>query len=799
MAYSAVDVSMVADYFSTEGLTKKTGVDPKSWDFVIIKELIDNALDAVEPLPEKAIWIEYDDKGKALSIYDNGDGIPGEAIEESIYNFAVYHSSKRHLVTPSRGKQGNGLKTVICICRLRGYGLTWHTAEGEVLAFDIDATQSEAGVIGVTKQVLESSNRHGITIAGIELRQNWLSTIVREFARCNPDVNMIFNWGGRIEKHEARQEPVNRSANTNIAFYDLPHFRGLLMQQRASRKYKAFLRDTFGDAVSKAAKDGRISDIDLSVEALGGKLERLQAAQKNTKYKALRLHMIGLQNALELTDEITGLPCIVEYELTRYPTDVKRTWLNCDCYVNNTITYWDGYSVTFDERERKIGSQKGGTSRTLRELLEYCTDYRWTFHFISPQLAYTDTGKTEFDISGIIDELAAALEKAITKAKRQHREAAGRQPSKRELMRAHLQDAYNLASSGGKYAITARQIYYKLRELSGIEDSDTTYRDFTQTVLTEWLEANPEQEEKVYFSERGNFYIGSEQAGLGTGAVKRAITADGGAVNAFETFGGIESKIHLQPDFDIRYRYDKAIYIEKTGFDGIFRAERIGERYHAIIVSGQGFATRAGKTLLHYLQSQGLRLYCLHDLDYSGVNIINSIREANEKFRHPITIEDIGVTLEDVERYGIEPEQVKLTDRDYTKIDQSRYDEEQRAFFFTGTGNSYVRRVELNAFTTEQILQIIDDKLGTVNALPTVRLAEVVNLDPHKIKEAALLSVLRDRYRDLVDALPDPDIAKYGNQSMTVYEIEEQAGAIMAGILAEAEQAARAKLGKLGS
>ena len=796
MAYSAVDVSMVADYFSTEGLTKKTGVDPKSWDFVIIKELIDNALDAVEPLPEKAIWIEYDSKEKRLSIFDGGDGIPGEAIERSIYDFGVYHSSKRHLVTPSRGKQGNGLKTVICICHLNNYGLTWHTAEGEAVSFDIDASQRERGEISTEKWILGATDRRGISVTGPLLLKYRLRRYVWEYAQSNPDVTITFEWDGEADVYKAGREAVNRSGNTNISFYDLEHFQGLLSRQNGNRKYKAFLRETFGDAVSKAAGiDGRIRDLDggeLAAELVG-----LQAAQKNTKFKALRLHSIGLANVLELTDVITGLPWLIEYNMERLEEKAER--LACACYVNNTITYRDGWGVTFPEREQRIGSQRAESARCLWQLLEYCTDYHWTFHFVAPALSYTDTGKTEFDITGIVDELAAVLEKAVAKEKRQHKEGAEKKPSKRAVMRAYLRQAYELASTGGKYAITARQVYYKLREISGLEESDSTYSDFTQEVLTKWLDDNPDAQEQIYFAERGNFYIGSEQAGLGTGAVKRAINADGGAVNSFETFGGIESKLHLQPDFDIRYKYDKAIYIEKTGFDGIFRAERIGERYHAIIVSGQGFATRAGKTLLHYLQSQGLRLYCLHDLDYSGVNIINSIREENEKFRHPIEIEDIGVTLEDVERYGIEPEQAKVSKKDYKKIDQSKYTEEQRAFFFTGVEDGYLRRVELNAFTTEQILEVIERKLGTVNELPTVRLAKVVNLDPHKIKEAALLSVLRDRYRDLVDALPDPDIARYGNQSMTVYEIEEQAGAIMAGILAEAEQAARAKLGKMES
>ena len=42
---------MISDYFSEDELIKKTGIVKSSWDFVVIKELIDNALDAIEPSP----------------------------------------------------------------------------------------------------------------------------------------------------------------------------------------------------------------------------------------------------------------------------------------------------------------------------------------------------------------------------------------------------------------------------------------------------------------------------------------------------------------------------------------------------------------------------------------------------------------------------------------------------------------------------------------------------------------------------------------------------------------------------
>ena len=41
---------MLVNYFTEDGLIKNTGISKEYWDFVIFKELVDNALDAIEPV-----------------------------------------------------------------------------------------------------------------------------------------------------------------------------------------------------------------------------------------------------------------------------------------------------------------------------------------------------------------------------------------------------------------------------------------------------------------------------------------------------------------------------------------------------------------------------------------------------------------------------------------------------------------------------------------------------------------------------------------------------------------------------
>ena len=49
--------AIMADYFTEDELVKKIGLPMTYWNDVVLKELIDNALDSIEPLADKRINI----------------------------------------------------------------------------------------------------------------------------------------------------------------------------------------------------------------------------------------------------------------------------------------------------------------------------------------------------------------------------------------------------------------------------------------------------------------------------------------------------------------------------------------------------------------------------------------------------------------------------------------------------------------------------------------------------------------------------------------------------------------------
>lgn len=107
-------VSRQLEYFSEAELTTQTGYHKDLWwPQVVVKELLDNALDACEQA-EISPLIAIELKADSLKVSDNGPGIP-PAVVKRILNYSTRTSDKQAYVSPTRGAQGNALKTILAI------------------------------------------------------------------------------------------------------------------------------------------------------------------------------------------------------------------------------------------------------------------------------------------------------------------------------------------------------------------------------------------------------------------------------------------------------------------------------------------------------------------------------------------------------------------------------------------------------------------------------------------------------------------------------------------------------------
>jgi DNA topoisomerase VI subunit B len=105
--------SRLLDFCSARELTKQIGHGVAQWPLVILKEPVDNALDAAEEASiAPAIGVEVADG--TITITDNGPGIPAETVA-GVLDFSVRVSSREAYASPTRGAQGNALKTIVAM------------------------------------------------------------------------------------------------------------------------------------------------------------------------------------------------------------------------------------------------------------------------------------------------------------------------------------------------------------------------------------------------------------------------------------------------------------------------------------------------------------------------------------------------------------------------------------------------------------------------------------------------------------------------------------------------------------
>jgi hypothetical protein len=174
------------DYLQLHWLEKTTGRPSHEWDLYIIKELLDNALDADERWARMyggPIVLNLDLHYRHVDLLDihsldiavlNRAPFPTSLLSP-IFDLTAYTSDKSHYNYPSRGQQGNALKTLLGIpyaLRHFGYGdysnirkpLVIETEDqAYTISFEIDETHQQVRLTPIQAALL-SSPRDGTCV-----------------------------------------------------------------------------------------------------------------------------------------------------------------------------------------------------------------------------------------------------------------------------------------------------------------------------------------------------------------------------------------------------------------------------------------------------------------------------------------------------------------------------------------------------------------------------------------------------------------------------------------------------------
>ena len=762
------ELSRALEFFTEKELTAQIGFSKFDWPVALLKELLDNALDACESVNIAPV-IQVELYNDALVVTDNGPGIPLATLEKSL-DYTIRVSDKTGYVSPSRGQQGNALKTLWAAPFVA-------TGEGRIevqtaayrrevritldrIAQVPDLELTDAGEPDVktgTKITL-----HWRGIAGYLNRAGFPTfySTAASLADFNPHCALVLD--DRTSPPTAPDwQHWRPDRPTAPHWYQPESFRALIAlllntEQRGgkARSINEFIREFHGlsgtgkaKAVTQAVgltgamlRDLVCSgDVDMpKVEAL---LAAMQQASRPVKPDALGvLSEEHFRNALERHG---ATPDSVEYRRAMGDVDGLSYVLEVGFAVKSNADY---------VRTLRVGINfSPALAQPFMPLDTALTEARCTrndpvvvlVHLACPAIQFSDRGKAKAILSEPIADDLQRLVKAATarfaKAKR-HTDRNDRMDARamEELRNAHkikpmtvkdaayqvMEQAYLKASSNGTLPANARQIMYAARpliiELTGKASPWKNSSTFTQTLLNDFIAEHPElcTSWDVVFDDRGHFaepHTGT-RIGIGTLAVRKYIREWKNKVVTEDLENPDQLSIEL-PTTGPALRYRFALFIEKEGFTPLLERAQIAKRYDLAIMSTKGMSTTAARQLVERLSEAGVTVLVLRDFDKAGFSIVHTLRTDTRRyqFKSPPNVIDLGLNLKDAKTLQLDSEAVSYKDdkdpRPGLATRGATPDEVEFLVSGKSNGQWIGKRVELNAMDSATFIRWLEEKL----------------------------------------------------------------------------------------
>lgn len=320
--------------------------------------------------------------------------------------------------------------------------------------------------------------------------------------------------------------------------------------------------------------------------------------------------------------------------------------------------------------------------------------------------------------------------------------------NQKEVAFEHMRKAYMKASDNGTLPANQRQIMYALRPMviAEVPDTDPSKFDryFHKTLLDEYLDAyKPDWADNVVRDARGA--LQEPHTGrtieLGTLAVRSYLERVKSHKVSNPSFDLIEGRY---PTFGPKHAFGAILFVEKEGFEPLFDAAQIKERFDIAIMSTKGMSVRAARQLIDELYRFNVPVFVLHDFDKHGFSIFGTLGRDSIRYkfrhRHKLEIIDIGLRLEDVEELGLESEP-QFNDVSDDTLDSMRSygcTEAELEFILGESLDGDGERVELNAMTSRQLVDLIEDKLrehGVKKIVPSdAELATIYAREVHMLE-----------------------------------------------------------------
>jgi DNA topoisomerase VI subunit B len=725
----------VAQYFELSTLSKMAGRPPSDFHRVIVKELVDNSLDAAEAVgidPEIRVQIVGGRSFFAGHVFDNGLGITSETLDK-LLDYSTFTSDKALYRTPTRGQQGNATKALFAMPFATGYDRRDPVVESLGFRHTIHARLDDAGLPSVGRESTADGSGDGRgTQVQIPIRVGYVNQrgggqlgeirdLVRAYALFNPHAKVSFAHYKPPTQQGESAELVETESHlpTNLDYrkftgadplvihwFDEGSFLKLIRaylradDDLPTGQFIKLFRGFSSRAKAKAAREA-VADArhlsDLTNGDASALLEVMQEVAQVPNHKALGEplgldHLVGSLKEMYPSEGrhrhwysrairtiLNGAPAIVEAVALELE---ERSALSAPLYLglNHSPLYEDPMSdIRITSPAKDIDTRGWGIKGYLQDAraLDYAHPFAIAVHIIAAAPFTVDFAKTKLSLDSreFVEAVGTALgriTKQITKeARARERDAA---KTAREAERQNRDEKPSVTREQACYEVMHEAYMFS----TGNEALPTLTRDLYYAVRNRIERFGYDADELTYeyFCRILPKYRREVQE------LPKVEYEPRGRL--YEPHGGQEVPIGTRavaeysfPD----YVYKRILYIEKAGRVQILRAAGLDKKYDMALVAGQGFATEAIRNLFESAEKGAYELYVLHDADRSGYGIARTLREETERMPgYSVDVIDIGLKLEEALAMGKRPETHTAKNRLDAKVEAQLTEIEREHF-----------------------------------------------------------------------------------------------------------------------
>lgn len=677
---------------------------------------MDNALDArdtaLDASTDGKCWIQEISTDGFL-IRDNGPGFDPEVVAD-LFSIGRPLKSTKHFRLPTRGALGNGLRVVAGAVLATGGSLKI-TTRGQTMKL----TPLDNGT--TSKEVIEYKGNGNGSLIEVHLGQD------------AGKVNL--QWANMaLQLSSGEQQYYN--GKTSPWWYTSRDFHQLCLAAKDRtirelvKEFEGCSSDSKAGIITYGFKDKQATDITLEDAKI--LLTKMQAVSEPVKPE--RLGCIGDLDKpnyvkapgtfqLDSNNEKVTIPYIIEAwtefsERATISINVNRTPITGEVFA--------GY-IKPDLRLSGCNLSEGDTVYPLNIGKN---PVNVLLNIITPFMPIISSGKSP-DLKYLKSGIVYAIDKSVKKAKRNA--PIDKHRSQITIIRENISDAI-LMAGGGNHRFSLRQLYYVIRPFINTElHKELEYGYFCE-VIANYERENGEDIPNMYRDDRGTIYHPhlDEKIALGTRMVES----------------------YKPPE----WTFNKVLYIEKEGFFQILRDEKWPERHDCALMTAKGYSSRAAKDLLDLLGDgeQELLFFCVHDADASGTMIYQTLQEETKaRPSRKFKIINLGLEPEEGLAMGLEPEIVKQE-----RNKRSELIIKPVADYVSPKCKDWLQthRIELNAMSTPQFLQWLDDKMEEHGQGKLIASADVMATELHDrtreiLKQTLINKILKEiNIDELVDS-----------------------------------------------